>query len=201
MSIASCTSPPASASTFPISRLISSVSSCLSRSRSWAKRRRSVPRSGAGTSRQCVKASFAAATARSTSSAADRGNVPRTSPVAGTTDSKVRPLAASTHSPPTKFLNCRTATLATRGSLVRGASEACELGHHATVRLEPRVPGRERRVDLVCVVAAFLEPHGLRRLRRDAVLVPGDVPREGEHHLAGHARKREDRDAWLAERL
>ena len=60
-----------------------------------------MPRSGAGTSRHSSKAAFAAATARSTSSAVERGNVPSDSPVAGTVDSNVSPDAASVHSPPT----------------------------------------------------------------------------------------------------
>ena len=47
---------------------------CASR-RSSAKRKRIAPRSGAGTSRQSSNAAFAAATARSTSAAPERGNV------------------------------------------------------------------------------------------------------------------------------
>jgi hypothetical protein len=69
-----------------------------------------VPRSGAGTRRHSSKASFAAATARSTSSAPERGNVPSGSPVAGTIDSNVSPETASIHCPPMKFLYSRAAT-------------------------------------------------------------------------------------------
>ena len=60
-----------------------------------------MPRSGAGTRRHSSNAAFAAATARSTSSAVERGKVPSVSPVAGTFDSNVSPEAASVHSPPT----------------------------------------------------------------------------------------------------
>ena len=100
MSIASWTSPPASAFTFPISCVIRSVSSALCSVTSCAKRKRISPRFGAGTSRQSSNASFAAATARSTSSAPDFGKSPSVSPSAGLTDSNVSPDAASTHSPP-----------------------------------------------------------------------------------------------------
>src|SRR4051812_48997305 len=89
MSIASCTSPPASALTFPISRVIRSVSSSFASRTSSAKRKRISPRRGAGTRRQSSYAAFADATARPTSSGVDRGNVPIRSPVAGLLDSKV----------------------------------------------------------------------------------------------------------------
>ena len=73
MSIASWTSPPASARTLPISRVISSVSSSL---RSTNALRDAEEDLGAlrapGTSRQLSQASFAAATARSTSSAVEQ---------------------------------------------------------------------------------------------------------------------------------
>ena len=103
MSIASWTSPPASALTFPISCVISSASSALRSRSSSAKRNTMPPRSGAGTSRQSANASAAARTARSTSAAPDRGSEPSTSPVAGLTESKRSPDSASTHSPPMKF--------------------------------------------------------------------------------------------------
>src|ERR671934_1979565 len=64
-----------------------------------------LPRSGAGTSRHSSYAAFAAATARSTSSADDFGNVPSVLPSAGLTLSNVSPEAASTHSPAMKFWN------------------------------------------------------------------------------------------------
>src|SRR3954453_11944626 len=89
MSIASWMSPPASALTFPISRVIRSESDGFSRSRSCAKRKRMFPRSGAGTSRHSSQASRAVRTARSTSSALQRGNCSSTSPVEGFSDSKV----------------------------------------------------------------------------------------------------------------
>ena len=100
MSIASWTSPAASGRTFPISRVISSaISSFCSASRA-PKRKSTSPRLGAGTSRHSSYAAFAASTARSTSSGPDRGKTPIASPLAGLVDSKVSPLAASTHSPP-----------------------------------------------------------------------------------------------------
>src|ERR671934_261747 len=60
MSIASCTSPPASAFTFPISCVIRSVSAAFSRSRMCAKRKRISPRFGAGTSRHRSRAAAVA---------------------------------------------------------------------------------------------------------------------------------------------
>ena len=42
---------------------------------------------------------------------------------------------------------------------------------------------------------------GWRRLGRDAVLVPGDVPGERQHHLGVDARERRDRGLRLPERL
>src|SRR5437868_3566710 len=113
MSIASWTSPPASALTFPISRVISSVSAAFSRSRIRAKRNRISPRSGAGTSRHSSKAAFAAATARPTSAASERGNVPSTSPVAGLTLSNVSPDSASTQLPPIEFRKAFVPVVAT----------------------------------------------------------------------------------------
>ena len=104
MSIASWTSPPASAFTFPISCVIRSVRAAFSCSSRRARRKRISPRFGAGTSRQSANASLATATARSTSSAPERGNTPMVSPFAGLVLSKVSPEAASTHSPPMKFL-------------------------------------------------------------------------------------------------
>src|SRR5438874_1354699 len=121
MSIASWTSPPASALTFPISRVISSVSEGFSRSRTCAKRNRISPRFGAGTSRHSSKAARAASTARATSSAPERGNVPSTSPVAGLTLSNVSPEPASTQSPPIEFWKAFVPVVATRrGYLLAG---------------------------------------------------------------------------------
>src|ERR1700704_205931 len=50
-----------------------------------------LPRSGAGTRRQSSNAAFAFCTARSTSAAVERGNVPSTSPFAGAIVSNVCP--------------------------------------------------------------------------------------------------------------
>src|SRR6266536_1233463 len=120
MSIASWTSPPASGFTFPISCVIRSVSSALCSARSCAKRNRISPRFGAGTRRHSSKACFATAAARSTSSGPDLGKTPSVSPSAGLTDSKVSPEAASTHSPPMKFLKVRAPVTVTPAMLVGG---------------------------------------------------------------------------------
>ena len=90
-----CTSPPASASTLPISRLISSVSSSL--------RSSTCARSGAGSCR--APARERAATPRTRLSPprrrgrrprqSKRGNEPSDSPVAGTRDSNISPDAPS----------------------------------------------------------------------------------------------------------
>src|SRR6185436_4623672 len=118
MSIASWTSPPASAFTFPISCVIRSVSSDLCSAMSCAKRKRISPRCGAGTRRHSAKASFATATARSTSSGTDFGKTPSVSPSAGLIDSNVSPETESTHSPPMKFLKVLTPVTATQAMLV-----------------------------------------------------------------------------------
>src|SRR5215207_7303672 len=125
MSIASWTSPAASGTTLPISRAISSATSSLRSASSWPKRKRNSPRFGAGVRRQSSKAAFAASTARSASSALERGKTPRVSPVAGLVVSKVSPEAASIHSPPMKFLKVFVAAVATAAILVRrvGAGE------------------------------------------------------------------------------
>src|SRR5215204_4874655 len=114
MSIASWTSPAASGTTLPISRAISSATSSLRSASSWPKRKRNSPRFGAGVRRQSSKAAFAASTARSASSALERGKTPRVSPE-----------AASIHSPPMKFLKVFVAAVATAAILVRrvGAGE------------------------------------------------------------------------------
>src|SRR6266480_1977773 len=149
MSIASWTSPPASAFTFPISRVISSVKAGFSRSRICAKRNRIPPRFGAGTSRHSSKAAFAAATARSTSAASERGKVPSTSPVAGLTLSNVSPDSASTQSPPIEFWKAFVPVVATgRGYLFAGE---VRIGERAW---DPRAPAVAR--------LALLEELGLR---------------------------------------
>src|SRR5580765_4852767 len=135
MSIASWTSPPASAFTFPISCVIRSVTSALCSATSCAKRKRMSPRSGAGTSRHSSKASFATATARSTSSGTDLGKTPSVSPSAGLTDSNVSPDTESTHSPPMKFLKVLTPVTATQPMLVGsvGLRERARNARPATV--------------------------------------------------------------------
>ena len=45
-------------------------------------------------------------------------------------------------------------------------------------------------LELRRIVAAALEPNRIVRLRRDAVLVPGDVPRDGHDDLGVDARER-----------
>src|SRR3954467_13838413 len=137
MSIASWTSPAASGSTFPISRAISWATSSFASASSAPKRKRISPRRGAGTSRHSSYAPFAAATARSTSSALDFGKTPSTSPVAGLVVSKVSPEAASTHSPPMKVLKV----------LVPGAPAAIllrrvGLGERSRCASPPAVPDR-----------------------------------------------------------
>ena len=67
---------------------------------------------GAGTRRQSSNAAFAAATARSTSAAPERGNEASVSPVAGTNESNVAPPSAPTHSPPMKFSRVGAAAIA-----------------------------------------------------------------------------------------
>src|SRR6188472_950337 len=138
MSIASWTSPEASGSTLPISRAISSATSSLWSASSAPKRKRISPRRGAGTSRHSSYAALAASTARSTSSALDFGKTPRTSPVAGLVVSKVSPEAASTHSPPMKFLKVLVAVLATAAILLRRLG----LGERSRRACAPPVPDR-----------------------------------------------------------
>ena len=93
--MASCTSPRVSASTLPISRVMSRAYCSF---RSWSRSRRGIrisARLGAGTSRHVAKAFLAAATARSTSSAWEEGNAPTTSEwSAGFRFRMVLPLAA-----------------------------------------------------------------------------------------------------------
>src|SRR5215207_9331657 len=79
--------------------------------------------------------------------------------------------------------------------------QARDLRDDPAVRLDPRVPGLEGAVQVSELVAARLELHRLRRLRRDAVLVPGDVPGDRDQELLVHARQREDARAGLAETL
>src|SRR3954454_9518392 len=50
-------------------------------------------------------------------------------------------------------------------------------------------------------MAALCEPHGLGRVRSDAVLVPGDVPRDRDDQLAADAGEGHDARAGLSEAL
>ena len=118
MSIASWTSPPASARTFPISCVMRSVSSALWSTTSCAKRKRISPRFGAGTRRQSSYAAFAAATARSTSAAAGaREDADRARRRRGSWTRTSRPRRRPTHSPPMKFCCVRVPVVAMRASL------------------------------------------------------------------------------------
>src|SRR5256885_974952 len=182
MSIASWTSPAASEITLPISRAITSATSSLCSASSWPKRKRISPRFGAGVRRQSSKAAFAASTARSTSSALERGKTPSVSPVAGLVVSKVSPEAASTHSPPMKFLNVLVAAVATAAILVGrvGAGE----------RARRPCPPAIADLAFPALVPA-----------RDPVLVPRDVPGDGEDGLAVGSREGHDRRLRGAEAL
>src|SRR5438876_1122829 len=64
-----------------------------------------------------------------------------------------------------------------------------------------RVPVLVEGVELRELVAAVLKPDRLGELRRDAVLVPGDVPRDRDHDLAADAGERADARLRLAEAL
>src|SRR3981189_566654 len=111
MSMASCTSPRASARTLPISRVMSLENSSLHWRRSPAARKRIAAPLGPGTSRHVLYASFAASTATSTSSSVEDTNIPINSSVfAGWRFSYAFPLRDSTHSPLIKFLKIRGAT-------------------------------------------------------------------------------------------
>src|ERR1700722_18935796 len=103
--MASCTSPRVSASTLPISRVMSRAYCSLRCWRRMAALTRISARLGAGTRRQEAKAFFAAATARSTSSGPEAGKVPTMSSwSAGLTFCRVLPLFAGSHWPPIRLL-------------------------------------------------------------------------------------------------
>src|SRR6266508_2971933 len=183
MSIASWTSPPASALTFPISWVISSVSSRLCSLTSCAKRNRISPRLGAGTNRQSAKASFAAATARSTSSALDFGKRPIVSPSAGLTDSNVSPEAASVHSRPLSW-HAVDPKLKELDQLVRGpvllpsnpAYAQARLTYNARFDKHPLAVVRPRDAQDVRAV--------VRWARKYDVVV---IPRSGGHSYGGYS--------------
>ena len=115
MSIASWTSPPASASTLPISRAISSASSCLVLGDERA-------RSGTGSRRASAPARGASSRTRPSRPRPPGRRLPRptagrspiSSPVAGLRLSNVSPPSAPTHSPPIKFWTV-SRRVATRG--------------------------------------------------------------------------------------
>jgi hypothetical protein len=100
----SCTSPPVSATTLPISRVIASaMSAFLAVSRS-PTRRSTSPRTGAGVRDQVRNPSRAERTAASTSSAPESGKQPIRSVVsAGLRFSKYRPVLGATHLPAMKL--------------------------------------------------------------------------------------------------
>src|SRR3990170_4987858 len=64
----------------------------------------------------------------------------------------------------------------------------------ATALVELGVPAREGGLDLGDVRAPIREANRLRRFRKNAVLVPGDLPGEREHELAVDPGERDDRD-------
>src|ERR1700722_14529671 len=105
MSMASCTSPRVSDSGLPISRVMSRARSSLRFTSDSAARYKISARRGAGNSRQCLNAAFAASTASFTSSCVEDGKIPTSSPrLAGLRFSNVPPRRASTHSPLIRFL-------------------------------------------------------------------------------------------------
>ena len=100
-SMPSCTSPRASLSVLPISRVISRASSSFSRSSARPMRRSRSPRRGMGVAVHSAYAALAAETASATSSASLRATSPRRSVrSAGLRSSMVRPARAGTHCPP-----------------------------------------------------------------------------------------------------
>ena len=108
---------------------------------------RIAPRSGAGVRRHVSKPCLAAATARSRSSAPERGNRPmRSLWRAGLRFSKYWPVAGSTHSPPMKFLKV-SAMVGFGSDRVRGSDRArsgdrraMQSSSRAGAR-PPRIPG------------------------------------------------------------
>src|SRR6266850_2180279 len=103
----SCTSPPVSVSTLPISHVMALAISSLRSTSSSPTRNSTWPRIGAGVFDHWAKPRFAEATARLRSSGPDRGNRPMTSfQSAGLRFSKYSPVEGATHSPAMKFLNC-----------------------------------------------------------------------------------------------
>src|SRR5436190_17778326 len=83
----------------------------------------------------------------------------------------------------------------------RIALQTRDLRHDASIHLDAGVPGPEGRLELGQLVAPLREPDRLRGLGQDAVLVPRDVPGDGDDDLAVHAREQHDARVWLAEAL
>src|SRR5205807_10446656 len=80
-------------------------------------------------------------------------------------------------------------------------SDASDRGDEPPVVLDVRVPALVAGLELGQLVPALGKSHLLGRLRADAVLVPGDVPRDGDDELAAHAGERNDAGSRLAEAL
>src|SRR5260370_23498610 len=81
------------------------------------------------------------------------------------------------------------------------ASEGGDIGPEPAFPLDVGVPRLEGLLELLELVAATLEPHRLRRVRADAVLVPREIPRDGHRELAGVAGERDDARLGAAEAL
>ena len=87
------------------------------------------------------------------------------------------------------------------GSVVRPASETRDVRDDPAVLDEVRVPLGERALELVGLVPALGEPHRLRRVGRDAVLVPGDLPGDRDDDSGLTPESGDDRDAAASPRL
>src|SRR5437588_7641709 len=79
--------------------------------------------------------------------------------------------------------------------------EAFDIWDEPPVALDARVPALIGPVELGQLVPTLGQAHGLRRVRRHAVLVPGDVPGDRDDELAADARERNDARTRLAEAL
>src|SRR5437762_10108826 len=77
----------------------------------------------------------------------------------------------------------------------------CDLRHDSAIHLDAGVPAPKGRLELLQLVAPLREPDRLRGLGQDAVLVPRDVPGDGDDDLAVHAREQHDARVGLAEAL
>ncbi len=74
-------------------------------------------------------------------------------------------------------------------------------GIEAAFVLDARVPRLECLLELLELVTAALEPHGLPRLGADPVLVPREIPRDRDCDLARVTGERDDARPRLAEAL